>query len=132
VGVVQVDVVAAQPAQGVLGRRANVVRAQAGPPVPQADLGGDHHVVSPAALGQPPPDDGFRLITGFAGRAGHVDISGIDEVPARRGVGIEDLNGGSLVRGPTEDVATQTDREHVQVGHRQFHHVHHVPPTTAL
>src|SRR5215467_15793298 len=80
-----------------------------------ADLGGDDQIVAAAPPGQPAADDRLRFAAFTAVGPLWVGIGGIDEVPARAGISVEDREGCFLVGGPAEHVAAQAERKHLQV-----------------
>ena len=81
-----------------------------------ADLGRDDDVVAVAARRQPLADDRLRLAAVVARHPRRVDVGGVDEVAAGRGVGVEHGEGVVAVGGPAEDVAAEAEGEDVEVG----------------
>ena len=110
--VVQVDAVDLQAAQRILRAaldlRARQALAEAGHV--HADLGGDDHAVTLAALAQPAADHALRFAAHMARHPRRVDVRGVDEVAAGRGVAVEQRMRSRLVGGPAEHVAAETER----------------------
>src|SRR5262249_43050286 len=79
-----------------------------------ADLGGDDQIVAAAPPGHPAADDRLRLAAFTAVGPLWVGIGGIDEVPARAGISVEDREGCFLAGGPAKHAAAQAERNHLQ------------------
>src|SRR5262249_815994 len=80
-----------------------------------ADLGRDDQIVAAAPPGQPSADDRLQLAAFTAVGPLRVGIPGIDEVPVRAGISVEEREGCFLVGGPAKHVAAQAERKHLQV-----------------
>ncbi len=112
---VHVDAVRAQASQAVLRglayhrRRQSLGRLQAGAGDggPGAHLGGDHHVVVPAAVGQPAADGPLALVAGPAGGPEGVVVGGVDEIASGLDEPVEDGERRLLVHGGAEGQGAQ-------------------------
>jgi hypothetical protein len=112
VPVIQVDVVGLQPLKRGVRLAADGVGPQVAVPrvATAADLRGEHDLVAVAAVLQPAPEDRLR-----PAMLDQIGVRGIDEVAARRRVGVEDLARLLLVGGPAEHVAAQADGIDIQL-----------------
>ena len=121
VGVVEVDAVGPEALERGPRLALDVVGAQvADRAAAAADLRGEDDRVARAALGHPAPDDRLR-----AAVLDEIGVRGVDEVAARRQVGVEDREGLRLVRGPAEHVGAEAQREDVEVGASEGGHGPH-------
>src|SRR5690606_21363950 len=125
VGLVEVDAVGLQPPQRgldvLLGlRAADAFLAFHG----HADLGRDEHAVALAAAPQPLADDRLRLAALVPGNPGRVRVRGVDEVEAQVDEAVEDREGGGLVGGPAENVATEGEGRGIEAGAAEGSLVH--------
>src|SRR5690606_5284400 len=106
----------------VLDGLGDVARGQALALRPRAHLRGDHDRVPVAPGGQPLADDRLGLAAGVARLAPEVGVRGVDEVPARGDVGVEDGEGRVAVGRPPEDVAAEAEPRDLEVARADLHH----------
>ena len=112
VRVVEIDAIGLQALQRSVRLTLDRVRFEvAHRPLPAADLRGEHDLVAVAATCEPAPDD--RLGETVFGQVG---VRRVDEVAPRGHVGVEDLVRLGLVGGPAENIPTEAEGKHAELG----------------
>jgi len=114
VRVVEVEALDAEARERSLRRPPQRIAAQVARP---AGLRRDHDVRLPgSAVREPRADERLRLPAGVAVDPGGVGVGGVDEVAARRHVGVEHREGLLAVDRPAEDVAAEAERVDGEAG----------------
>ena len=121
-GVVEIDAIGLQPAEGVFEPLLDGLRGEAGELRQVAHLRGDDHGVAVAARGHPVADDGLGLAALVARDPVRVGIGGIDEISAGRCVGVKHLEGRGLIGCPAEHIAAEAQRMDDEVGAAELNH----------
>ena len=80
----------------------------------QPDFGGDDDIVTSATLLEPVPDDGLGFTAPISRRKPGIDVGGVDQIESGGDEGVEQPEGGLLIRGPAKDVAAEGQRRYFQ------------------
>jgi len=132
VGEIEVDPVDAEPRQRFIDRLQDPALRQA--PLAlnaeiRAHLGEDNHLVAHAGAAlQPVADDRLGLAALVANRPRGIDVGGIDGIEAMVDKGIENVETGLLINGPSEHIATEHQGRDVQSGFAQWTLIHSLLP----